>query len=97
MRILARQRRRTPHDIIQLTESLNLARSWSKSKVYLHPTAYAKNNVPGWLTIAQVSDSVNYLLSWLPEDLVEQGEDYENYVFVETAESDCAYPSQTRY
>lgn len=63
--------------------------------MYLHPTAYAKNNVPGWLLVSQVSNSVDKFVSWLPEELVEQGDDYENYVFVEIAETDCVYISST--
>ena len=89
MRSRSERRRDTPCDS---ADSFALRFSWSKSKVYIHPTAYAKNNVAGWLAISQVSDSAdNYLLSWLPEALVEEGEDYENYVFVETAESGSTY------
>lgn len=57
--------------------------SFTKSKVYLHPTTYKENNVPGWLCIVQLSGSVEYRLAWIPEGMVDAGPDYDTYVLVE--------------
>lgn len=59
------------------------AARYSKSKVYLHPTSSSKNNIPGFLSITQVSDSTEFLLSWLPEEYLQQSADYDSYVLVE--------------
>lgn len=67
---------------------------WSKSKVFLHPTARSVDNVPGWLSITQQSNSHVRLLSWLPEELVAQSDENERYIFVELdADSDVATAS----
>ncbi|KAF9532912.1 rab-GTPase-TBC domain-containing protein [Crepidotus variabilis] len=50
---------------------------YSKSKVYVNPTAYARDNIPGFVTIVK-REAVNpiYLLAWIPESLLnEKGTD----------------------
>ncbi|KAF7295006.1 hypothetical protein MIND_01038700 [Mycena indigotica] len=46
---------------------------YTKSKVYVNPTAYARDNVPGFIAIVK-REAVNptYLLAWLPEQLVNE-------------------------
>ncbi|SNX84377.1 related to GYP7 - GTPase-activating protein for Ypt7p [Melanopsichium pennsylvanicum] len=59
---------------------------WSKSKVYVHPSPYAKNNVPGYLALSQSGLShpgAKILLSFLPESLVEQRQELEKFVRIE--------------
>lgn len=49
---------------------------YSKSKVYVNPTAYAKDNIPGFVALVK-RDGINptYLLAWIPETLLhEKGE-----------------------
>ncbi|KAL5532677.1 GYP7 [Sanghuangporus sanghuang] len=59
---------------------------YSKSKVYVHPTAYAKDNIPGFVTLVK-RDAVNatYLLAWIPESLLnEKGkEEWEKFIRIE--------------
>ncbi|KAL1743936.1 rab-GTPase-TBC domain-containing protein [Schizophyllum fasciatum] len=50
---------------------------YTKSKVYVHPTAYARDNIPGFVALVK-REAVNpiYLLAWLPESLLnERGAD----------------------
>lgn len=56
---------------------------YSKSKVYLHPSSYLRDNLPGFLSIVQVGKSKDYLLAWIPEAAVEGTDDYDAYVLVE--------------
>lgn len=46
---------------------------YSKSKVYVQPTAYARDNVPGFVAIVR-KDGIKpmYLLAWIPESLLEE-------------------------
>ncbi|EJD02386.1 RabGAP/TBC [Fomitiporia mediterranea MF3/22] len=59
---------------------------YSKSKVYVHPTAYAKDNIPGFVTLVK-REAVNpkYLLAWIPESLLnEKGKDeWDKFVKIE--------------
>ncbi|KAG8907411.1 GTPase activating protein [Tulasnella sp. 403] len=44
---------------------------YSKSKVYIHPTAFARDNIPGFIAIVKKDGlSPTYLLSWIPETLL---------------------------
>ncbi|EUC67275.1 GTPase-activating protein GYP7, partial [Rhizoctonia solani AG-3 Rhs1AP] len=45
---------------------------YSKSKVYVHPTAYARDNIPGFVSIVK-RDSISptYFLTWVPESLLD--------------------------
>ncbi|TFK29882.1 RabGAP/TBC [Coprinopsis marcescibilis] len=46
---------------------------YSKSKVYIHPTAYARDNIPGFLALVK-REAINpiYLLAWIPETLLNE-------------------------
>ncbi|KAI5474625.1 GTPase activating protein [Pseudohyphozyma bogoriensis] len=59
---------------------------YSKSKVYLHPSAYQRDNIPGFLSIVSIhkpTQKESYLLSWIPEAAIEGTPDWESYVLVE--------------
>uniref|UniRef100_V5EKT2 Rab-GAP TBC domain-containing protein n=2 Tax=Kalmanozyma brasiliensis (strain GHG001) TaxID=1365824 RepID=V5EKT2_KALBG len=59
---------------------------WSKSKVYVHPSPYAKHNVPGYLALSRAGPAkpgAKVLLSFLPESLVEQRQELEKFVRIE--------------
>lgn len=56
----------------------------------MHPTSYSRDNLPGFLSIVQIGSSLDYLLSWVPEAVLEGTPDYERYVLVEEAGSDTA-------
>ncbi|CDW97686.1 hypothetical protein [Sporisorium scitamineum] len=59
---------------------------WSKSKVYVHPSPYAKHNVPGYLALSRAGSAkpgAKVLLSFLPESLVEQRQELEKFVRIE--------------
>ncbi|KAI5121685.1 hypothetical protein M0805_002761 [Coniferiporia weirii] len=59
---------------------------YSKSKAYIHPTAYAKDNIPGFVVLVK-RDAINavYLLAWIPESLLdERGRDeWDKFVKIE--------------
>ncbi|KAG8691838.1 GTPase activating protein [Ceratobasidium sp. 423] len=59
---------------------------YSKSKVYVHPTAYARDNIPGFISIVK-RDAINptYFLAWVPESLLgERGnEEWSKFLRVE--------------
>ncbi|CAK5277450.1 unnamed protein product [Mycena citricolor] len=46
---------------------------YSKSKVYVNPTAYARDNIPGFVVLVK-REAVNptYLLAWIPESLLDE-------------------------
>ncbi|KAF7970005.1 hypothetical protein HWV62_25366 [Athelia sp. TMB] len=46
---------------------------YSKSKVYVNPTAYARDNIPGFLALVK-REAMNpsYLLAWIPENLLNE-------------------------
>ncbi|TFY81711.1 hypothetical protein EWM64_g2311 [Hericium alpestre] len=50
---------------------------YAKSKVYVNPTAYARDNIPGFVTIVKrEAFASTYLLAWIPETLLsEKGKD----------------------
>lgn len=56
---------------------------YSKSKVYLHPSSYLRDNIPGFCIIAQSQPGGEYLFAWIPEASIEGTPDYEAYVLVE--------------
>lgn len=47
----------------------------------MHPTSYIRDNVAGFLAIVQIESK--YLLSWIPERVVDQASETEKYVLVE--------------
>ncbi|KAJ5825854.1 hypothetical protein N7474_002992 [Penicillium riverlandense] len=64
---------------------------FSKSKVYVHPTPSAKDNIPGFIALIQQkpppsaqSSTASYLLAWVPESSL--GDAYSTYVKVDQAE-----------
>ncbi|KAF8902082.1 rab-GTPase-TBC domain-containing protein [Gymnopilus junonius] len=46
---------------------------YSKSKVYVNPTAYARDNIPGFVALVK-REAINpiYLLAWIPESLLHE-------------------------
>ncbi|KAK7043623.1 GTPase activating protein [Paramarasmius palmivorus] len=46
---------------------------YTKSKVYVNPTAYARDNIPGFIALVK-REAVNpiYLLAWIPETLLDE-------------------------
>ncbi|KAG8933952.1 GTPase activating protein [Tulasnella sp. 419] len=56
---------------------------YSKSKVYLHPTAFARDNIPGFVAIVKKDGlSPTFLLAWIPESLLNQRGDQEWQKFI---------------
>ncbi|EMD38374.1 hypothetical protein CERSUDRAFT_113536 [Gelatoporia subvermispora B] len=64
---------------------------YSKSKVYVNPTAYARDNIPGFVTLVK-REAVNpsYLLAWIPESLLdEKGQaEWDKFTKIEERTSD---------
>ncbi|KAG9010927.1 GTPase activating protein [Tulasnella sp. JGI-2019a] len=51
---------------------------YSKSKVYVHPTAFSRDNIPGFVAIVKKDAFIpTYLLSWIPESLLNEKGDSE--------------------
>ncbi|KAF8559817.1 GTPase-activating protein gyp7 [Imleria badia] len=59
---------------------------YSKSKVYVNPTAYARDNIPGFVALVK-REAVNptYLLAWIPETLLNEkgAEEWDKFVKIE--------------
>lgn len=57
---------------------------FSKSKVYVHPSAAAKDNIPGFLALVRPEGAADkdILLAWIPEPVI-RSEDYNSYVKVD--------------
>lgn len=58
---------------------------FAKSKVYIHPSASAKDNIPGFLALVRppgASDK-DVLLAWVPESYIKNTPDYDSYVKVD--------------
>ncbi|KAF9246277.1 GTPase-activating protein gyp7 [Melanogaster broomeanus] len=59
---------------------------YSKSKVYVNPTAYARDNIPGFVVLVK-REAVNptYLLAWIPENLLNErgAEEWVKFVKIE--------------
>ncbi|KAJ6455667.1 rab-GTPase-TBC domain-containing protein [Mycena sanguinolenta] len=46
---------------------------YSRSKVYVNPTAYARDNIPGFVALVKrEAANPTYLLAWIPETLVNE-------------------------
>ncbi|KAG9087556.1 GTPase activating protein [Ceratobasidium sp. UAMH 11750] len=59
---------------------------YSKSKVYVHPTAYSRDNIPGFISLVKRDGiSPTYFLAWVPESLLgERGnEEWAKFLRVE--------------
>jgi hypothetical protein len=67
---------------------------FAKSKVYMHPTSSAKDNVPGVIALLQQKGDAtsDYLLAWVPEGSLRNVPEKENYAKVETASIDSEEP-----
>ncbi|XP_006458178.1 hypothetical protein AGABI2DRAFT_183265 [Agaricus bisporus var. bisporus H97] len=64
---------------------------YSKSKVYVNPTAYARDNIPGFVALVKrEAQNPTYLLAWIPETLLNEKGSSEWDKFVKIEES----PSQ---
>lgn len=58
------------------------------TQVYIHPTAYSRDNVPGYVAIVRKSSvKAQYIIAWIPESLLEQrGQDeWDKYNKVEAS------------
>jgi hypothetical protein len=59
---------------------------YSKSKVYVNPTAYARDNIPGFVALVK-RETFNpiYLLAWIPETLLNEkgASEWDKFVKVE--------------
>ncbi|RPD66189.1 RabGAP/TBC [Lentinus tigrinus ALCF2SS1-7] len=59
---------------------------YSKSKVYVNPTAYARDNIPGFVALVKKEAAQPvYLLAWIPESLLnEKGQsEWDKFVKIE--------------
>ncbi|TCD68897.1 GTPase activating protein [Steccherinum ochraceum] len=59
---------------------------YSKSKVYVNPTAYARDNIPGFVALVKREAATpSYLLAWIPETLLnEKGQnEWDKFVKIE--------------
>jgi len=61
---------------------------WSKSAVYLYPTAYTKDKIAGFLSVVRVKEERDqlrwkHLVSWISEEMVQGTSDFDAYVLVE--------------
>ncbi|KIY50870.1 GTPase-activating protein gyp7 [Fistulina hepatica ATCC 64428] len=59
-----------PHVVPQLEDD-RYRLVYSKSKVYVNPTAYTRDNIPGFVALVK-REAINpiYLLAWIPETLL---------------------------
>lgn len=69
------------------TEAFHLL--YSKSKVYVHPTPYARDNVPGYVALLRrgparpTADGSNIFLAFMPEALLQERDELDCFVQVE--------------
>jgi len=59
---------------------------WSRSRVYVHPTPYSRDNVPGYLALVRKGPSTpraTIYLSYLPEALLQERDEVDKFVKVE--------------
>lgn len=52
---------------------------WSKSKVYIHPTSFLRDNIPGYIGILQRAPR-NFYLSWIPERIIEESSERDSWL-----------------
>ncbi|KAJ9479125.1 GTPase-activating protein GYP7 [Pseudozyma hubeiensis] len=84
--LIASTSQQTQEDSYKDSPSPSHTLLWSKSKVYVHPSPYAKHNVPGYLALSRPGSArpgAKILLSFLPESLVEQRQELEKFVRIE--------------
>ncbi|KAJ3573956.1 hypothetical protein NP233_g2081 [Leucocoprinus birnbaumii] len=59
--------------VAHTTEEDRFQLVYSKSKVYVNPTAYARDNIPGFVALVKrESQNPTYLLAWIPETLLNE-------------------------
>ncbi|RDB21453.1 GTPase-activating protein GYP7 [Hypsizygus marmoreus] len=59
---------------------------YSKSKVYVNPTAYARDNIPGFVALVKrEAANATYLLAWIPESLLNErgSSEWDKFVKIE--------------
>ncbi|KAF8636690.1 hypothetical protein AX17_003495 [Amanita inopinata Kibby_2008] len=59
---------------------------YSKSKVYVNPTAYARDNIPGFVALVKrEARNPTYLLAWIPESLLNErgSSEWDKFIRVE--------------
>ncbi|KAJ7156059.1 rab-GTPase-TBC domain-containing protein [Mycena crocata] len=70
--------KRTATDDLSSMANLNLEDTkfrlvYTKSKVYVNPTAYARDNIPGFVALVKrEAANPTYLLAWIPETLLNE-------------------------
>ncbi|WAQ90764.1 hypothetical protein PtA15_13A163 [Puccinia triticina] len=52
---------------------------WSKSKVYIHPTSFLRDNLPGYLGVLQRAPR-SFYLSWVPERAIEHSSERDSWL-----------------
>ncbi|KAA1085506.1 GTPase activating protein [Puccinia graminis f. sp. tritici] len=52
---------------------------WSKSKVYIHPTSFLRDNLPGYLGVLQRAPR-SFYLSWIPEQAIEDSSERDSWI-----------------
>lgn len=72
-------------DFVVVMPSNEVQLLFSKSKVYVHPTQSAKDNIAGYLALVRPKRGSNLeiLLSWIPETLLQESDDLQYYVKVD--------------
>ncbi|MBW0476358.1 hypothetical protein O181_016073 [Austropuccinia psidii MF-1] len=55
---------------------------WSKSKVYVHPTCFLRDNISGYLGILQRQPK-SFYLSWIPDHTLQDSQERESWVKLE--------------
>ncbi|KAF4579072.1 GTPase activating protein [Pleurotus pulmonarius] len=61
---------------------------YTRSKVYVHPTAYARDNIPGFVALVKrEATNAVYFLAWIPESLLNEKGDDEWKKFTKIEES----------
>ncbi|KAH9951881.1 rab-GTPase-TBC domain-containing protein [Amylocystis lapponica] len=65
-----------PHSLSKVSERHDERKYrliYSKSKVYVNPTAFARDNIPGFVALVK-REAINpdYLLAWIPETLLDE-------------------------
>ncbi|KAL7413775.1 rab-GTPase-TBC domain-containing protein [Mrakia frigida] len=59
---------------------------YSKSKVYVQPTSFTKDNIEGFAAIVEQREPRKILLSWIPESMARSRRDYESFLRAERGE-----------
>ncbi|TDL24806.1 RabGAP/TBC [Rickenella mellea] len=83
------ENKQSPAGSVQEDQKFRLL--YTKSKVYVHPTAYARDNMPGFVALVK-REAINatYFLAWIPESLLnEKGQaEWDKFVQIEEHATD---------